>query len=130
MRNPDRQMPPPALLDRLRARRWDGDSTDDEAKKLAAMLSYELDRVVNVEAIRDDVRLIRELREEYETGGLARCPYMRTLEDFTATRLTLGKAMAFEVLLNLCDQDPQEYRHQRDDVVKRHFQAVFGPAAF
>lgn len=127
LRNPDRQMPPPALLDRLRPRRWEGDSDEDEATKLAAMLSTELDKCVNVEAIRNDVRLIRELRKEYENeGNLARCPYMRTLEDFAATRLTLGEKAAFEVLLNLCDQDPQEFGHQRE-TLEHHFQAAFGP---
>lgn len=128
LRNPDRQMPPPALLDRLRARRYDADSEEDEAKKLAAMLSYALDKHINIEAIRKDVRFIRELRRSYENGGLARCPYMRTLEDFAQTRLTpgLGNEAAFEVLLNLCDQDPEEFIHQREDVLRRHFQTFFG----
>jgi hypothetical protein len=125
-RDPDRQMPPPALLDRLRARRYDADNEKDEAQKLAAMLSYTLDKHVSVEAVRDDVRLIRELRRAYENGGLARCPYMRTLEDFALTRQLLGKPAALEVLGNLCDQDPQEFRHQRDDVLRRHFEPIFG----
>lgn len=126
LRNPDRQMPPPALLDRLRARRFDADTSDDEAKKLVAWLSFALDKHISIEPIRKYVRLIRELRAAYEDGGLARCPYMRTLEDFALTHLTLGDDAAFEVLLNLCDQDPDEFRHQRDNVIRRHFQAIFG----
>lgn len=126
LRNPDRQMPPPALLDRLRARRFDADTSEDEAKKLVAYLNWALGKHVSIEAIYNDVKLIRELRSAYENGHLARCPYMRTLQDFALTRLNLGNEAAFSVLLNLCDQDPQEFRYQRDDVIQRHFVPIFG----
>jgi len=126
LRNPDRQMPPPALLDRMRARRFDADTEEDEVNKLTSRLKFALDKHVNPDAVRDDVRLIRELRKAYENGQIARCPYMRTLEDFSMTRHTLGNESAFEVLLNLCDQDPEEFSRQRDDVVRRHFQPIFG----
>lgn len=126
LRNPDRQMPPPALLDRLHARRFDADGPDDEARKLASILSHTLDKHVTIEAVRRDVKLIRELRQAYHNGGLARCPYMRTLEDFALTRLELDETAAFEVLLNLCDQDPAEFEHQRKEVLERHFRAIFG----
>jgi len=87
-----------------------------------------LGKHVNIEAVSNDVKLIRELREAYEKGSLARCPYMRTLQDFALTRIgrNSNKA-AFQVLLNLCDQDPQEFRHQHDDVLRRHFEPIFGP---
>lgn len=126
LRNPDRQMPPPALLDRMRARRFDADTEEDEVNKLTSRLKYALDKHVTPDAVRDDVRLIRELRKAYENGQLARCPYMRTLEDFAMTRHTLGNEAAFESLLNLCDQDPEEFNRQRDDVIRRHFQPYFG----
>lgn len=126
LRNPDRQMPPPALLDRMRARRFDADTEEDEVNKLTSRLKYALDKHVNPDAVRDDVRLIRDLRKAYENGQIARCPYMRTLEDFAMTRHTLGNEAAFEVLLNLCDQDPEEFNRQRDDVIRRHFQPIFG----
>ena len=126
LRNPDRQMPPPALLDRMRARRFDADTEEDEVNKLTSRLKFALDKHVTLDAVRDDVRLIRELRKEYENGHLARCPYMRTLEDFAMTRHTLGEEAAFEALLNLCDQDPEEFNHQRNDVIRRHFQPIFG----
>lgn len=126
LRNPDRQMPPPALLDRLRARRFDAHTPEEEAQKLVSILKYTLDQHVTMEAIRPDTRLIRELRQAYTNGHLARCPYMRTLEDFAMTRLTLGKEAAFEVLLNLCDQDPAEFEYQRKEVLERHFRAIFG----
>lgn len=126
LRNPDRQMPSPALLDRLRARRFDSDTEEDEAKKLVSMVSFVLDQHFSIEAAKRYVKLIRELRKEYENGRLTRCPYMRTLEDFTLTHLKIDKRAAFDVLLNLCDQDPDEFRQQRDDIILRHFQPIFG----
>jgi hypothetical protein len=127
LRNPDRQMPPPALLDRIRARKFDADNSDDEVKKLHSFLKNVFAKHVNIEAIKKDVKLIRELREAYQNGHLARCPYMRTLQDFSLTRISQDEKAAFSVLLNLCDQDPQEFTHQKNEIIKRHFEPIFGP---
>ncbi len=123
-RNPERQMPPPALMERMRPRRFPEDSPEDEALKLVSFLKRELGRHYSPEEVRKEVQLIRELRRGYILGELARCPYLRTLEDFAITLRERGEAAAFRVLLNLCDQDPDLFEEQKD-YIERHFRAYF-----